>query len=347
MKDNSDLKTMVRSVYDLQKLRIQQGNRIVANFKAKLGQAPSESEETLDNASKALLLKFRSKDKLMTTGAIEALETLDGEEAESEDAKKEKATAGIVTLLLAKHYATMVPDGELPKPKAFKGNAVISNYTELCLIQQYKEIQKQEETQFKRLAIALKDFPVYNLWLEKVKGVGPAMAGILISELDVSKAEYASSFQMYAGMDVGPDGKGRSKQAAHLVEKHYKDRDGKDQVRKGITFNPFLKTKLLGVLGGSFLRTRSPYADVYNNYKNRLANHPAHVTKTPLHRHRMANRYMVKIFLQDFWCEWRMIEGLPVTAPYHVAKLGLSDHDLEKNLIAKYGHGYASSVLKE
>ena len=42
----SNLKILVRGAYDIQKLRIQMGNRLVGNFKAKLGQAPSEPEDT-------------------------------------------------------------------------------------------------------------------------------------------------------------------------------------------------------------------------------------------------------------------------------------------------------------
>jgi len=41
-----NLKILVRGAYDLQKQRIQTGNRIVGNFKAKLGQSPGESEDT-------------------------------------------------------------------------------------------------------------------------------------------------------------------------------------------------------------------------------------------------------------------------------------------------------------
>ena len=44
----SNLKTIVRGAYDIQKNRIQTGNRLVGNFKAKLGQAPSEKEDTID-----------------------------------------------------------------------------------------------------------------------------------------------------------------------------------------------------------------------------------------------------------------------------------------------------------
>jgi len=37
----------------------------------------------------------------------------------------------------------------------------------------------------------------------------------------------------------------------------------------------------------------------------------------------MAIRYMIKMFLIDLHGVWRMIEGLPVPAPYSEAKLEL------------------------
>lgn len=55
------LRQLVRGAYDLQKLRIQSGNRLVANFKAKLGQAPSEREDSvLDEKGKATLAELRA-----------------------------------------------------------------------------------------------------------------------------------------------------------------------------------------------------------------------------------------------------------------------------------------------
>ena len=49
------LRTSVRGAYDLQKLRISTGNRIVANFKAKLGQLPGKAEKTLEAEEKKVL----------------------------------------------------------------------------------------------------------------------------------------------------------------------------------------------------------------------------------------------------------------------------------------------------
>ena len=70
----SDLRTLVRGIYNIQKLRIQMGNRLVGNFKVKLGQAPSEPESTLDKKGETLLKQLRNDYKKITDG-IQALPT--------------------------------------------------------------------------------------------------------------------------------------------------------------------------------------------------------------------------------------------------------------------------------
>jgi len=354
MKPNTDIRMMVRGIYSLQKLRIQCGNRIVSQFKAKLGQGPSMPEDTLDDRSKELLKKLRSTNKLLADGAsaeLKAAKTkrvdpeniteIDDDAEATAEAKAEKKIAKIVKELIEINFEVVAPGEVLPKKKDFTGNPIISNYVEACLIQNYFEVFDQEETAFNRLGCNLVDFPIYTEYLKTIKGIGPAMAGVLISELDVSKATYASSFHKYCGLDVAGDGRGRSKYAEHLIDVEYIDKKGKPDTKKSITFNPFIKTKLTGVLGPSFLRAKSPYSELYYDYKNRLNNHPEHAKKSDLHKHRMAIRYMVKIFLQNLWCEWRKIEGLSVSAPYATSKLNLSDHGLEESLISKYGSGYS------
>ena len=279
----SDLRTLVRGIYNIQKLRIQMGNRLVGNFKVKLGQAPSESESTLDKQGEALLKQLRGDYKKITDG-VQALPTF----------------------------------------KKFKSHGVIDTYTELCLVSSYDNLEKEEKSQFKYLDNALKEHEIFTKYLTKVKGVGPAMAGVILSEIDITKAKYPSSLWKYAGLDVASNGAGRSRKKEHLVDIEYIDKDKKPAVKKGITFNPFLKTKLCGVLTGSFMRAgENLYSDAYYNYKDRLENHPIHKTKTKLHRHNMANRYMIKLFLVDLHREWRTIAGLPVSVPYSEAKLGM------------------------
>ena len=51
------IRSIVRGAYDLQKMRIQTGNRLVANFKSRLGQAPSTSEEEAFDEEHADFLK--------------------------------------------------------------------------------------------------------------------------------------------------------------------------------------------------------------------------------------------------------------------------------------------------
>jgi hypothetical protein len=284
----SNIRVMVRGAYDIQKLRIQMGNRIVANWKAKLGQAPNATEETLDEAEKSLLDNLRESYK--------------------------KLADGVATL---------------PRQSTFKGDELISTYTELVLIDQYIGLEKQEATQFSRLGNVLKDFPIYNEFLVNVYGIGPAMAGVILSEINIHAAEYPSSLWKYAGLDVVGDGQGRSRRKEHLVESTYIDADGVEQTKNGISFNPFLKTKLVGVLGSSFIKqsaAKCQYRKIYDDYKHRLENSPAHADKSKGHRHNMAVRYAVKRFLADLYVAWRTLEGLPVANEYSVDKLGIVHH---------------------
>jgi len=55
----------------------------------------------------------------------------------------------------------------------------------------------------------LERIPIYTEFLEQERGVGPAMAGVLVTYLDPHKARHVSSFWRYAGLDVGADGRGR------------------------------------------------------------------------------------------------------------------------------------------
>ena len=218
-----------------------------------------------------------------------------------------------------------ITDGiaKFPSRSKFTGDEVISRYSELCLIAQYFDLERHEVQHFKRLGSILEDVPVYVKFLTGVSGVGPAMGGVIISEIDISAARYASSLWAYAGLDVGPDGRGRSRRKEHLVKRQYINADGEEAMRDSITFNPFLKTKLIGVLGPSFLRAGGHYADIYRGYKHRLENHPAHVEKSKGHRHNMAVRYMIKAFLCQLYIEWRALEGLPVEPSYSEGKLGM------------------------
>ena len=68
--DKMILRTFVRGAYDVQKLRIQTGNRIVANFKTQLGQAPGTKEDELSDEAKSILDNFRAEYDLIADAII-------------------------------------------------------------------------------------------------------------------------------------------------------------------------------------------------------------------------------------------------------------------------------------
>lgn len=161
------------------------------------------------------------------------------------------------------------------------------------------------------------------------------MAAVIIAELDPHRAPNASCFWSYCGLGVKPDGLGQSRRKEHLVVQTYRAKDGTEQEKLGLGFSPFTKTKLVGVLGPSFLRAGGHYKAIYDQVKHRYESHPRYGLAAQdagekeahkKHRHDMAVRYMVKMFLLDLWKEWRKIEGLPVGESYAEAKLGLRHH---------------------
>lgn len=268
------IRTMVRGIYDLQKIRIQMGNRITVSFKSKLGMSQDGmTEKQLAAQDKKLLDMLRLSYKRITDGIII-------EAKECEDYIK----------------------GVMPSLKKFKGDEIISTYAELVLIDQYMNILKDEQNQFKILGDSLQGIPVYDKFLLNVFGLGPAMSGVIISEIDISRAEYSSSLWAYAGLDVVTIGTwkdaqqkdhvmpaeqvmavygncgtkfealadghaisfssvGRSRKEGCLVKKEYLNKEKELKVRDSITFNPFLKTKLIGVLGTAFIKASKTFVD--------------------------------------------------------------------------------------
>jgi hypothetical protein len=290
-----DLKRLISSGYDLQKLRIQMGNRIAINMLLKMG-----------------LINETPKYKVESS-----------EEIETKSKKKDK----ILKVILTDYKRLTDGLANMAQMKTFEGIGVISSWVEYVLISQYVSILKNEESYFKQLDSIITTFPVWNLFLKDVSGVGPMMTGVLLSTIDIHKAEHVSDIWAFAGLDVTSAGTGRSRKEDSLVEKPYMSKEGKMEMRKSITFNPFLKTKLMGVLAGCFLRSKNErYRQIYDNYKHRLQNNPKWAERSKGHINNASLRYMVKMFLKDLYIAWRTIEGLPVSDPYEVAKLNFQPH---------------------
>lgn len=228
---------------------------------------------------------------------------------------------------------------------------------------------------------AVRTFGEHAKWLDEQKGIGPIMAGFLLSQFDPYKAKRPSGYWKFAGLHVvpGEGGRGHSPRP---------EKGQKNGFAKGV------RVKMLGVLGPNLLKAcvrspetkdgprddvklkaqgyrlidthlgkrwvRGPYAESYFNYRWRKGTEPGADTKwgyeacttciRPVFRqgkrlevpqafkdgscpscHGTASlragadghlitaslRYMVKMFLLDFWKEQRRIEGLVIVPSYN------------------------------
>lgn len=208
----------------------------------------------------------------------------------------------------------------------------------------YAALRDQEASLLRSVTEALATHPAWP-WLTEVKGVGPSLAGKLLSRLDVRRAETPSAFWAFCGLATVPAVAyecgicGFRREVAetqalvgdHTVPRSRKrcpgtarrvDDEGGAELRvaqprpaRGVKAAYSLQAKTLCyLLGVSFLRTRSPYADIYRVHKESLAfSKPGW---TPRRRHLTAMRKCEKLFLAHLWLVWREAEGLPIVVPY-------------------------------
>lgn len=127
-----------------------------------------------------------------------------------------------------------------------------------------------------------------------VKGLGPMLSARVVSMIDITLVAHVSALWKWAGYAV-VDGKA-------------------DARRKGekITYNPRLK-KTVYLVGDSFIKSRSPYRDIYDRAKEKYEHDP---DLNKMHIHRRAARKMVKLWLSHLWQVWRELEGLSVESAY-------------------------------
>lgn len=213
--------------------------------------------------------------------------------------------------------------GEVKKGRPDRAPALL-----MLLMQRRDSILELEQEMQKKIAPLIHKHPLWIHFLRDVKGVGEMMAAVIVTQFDIHKAETVSKMWQFSGMNPGQvHGKVWKKKADERILSVTEDMIRGDKKTKGFIcpFNSFLKAKLLGVLGSSFLKCSSPYRTYYDNYKHRLESMDwGTASKNPTdpkrpkagHQHKAANRYMVKCFLRDLYVAWRTLEGLPVREPY-------------------------------
>ncbi len=114
---------------------------------------------------------------------------------------------------------------------------------------------KELENQIKqKLEPELQHVRIYTEFLADIKGIGPTLAGGLVSRLDPHEAPYISSFWKYCGLHV-KNGKAAGREKGSKVE-----------------YNPFMKDHLWKV-GDQFIKQRTPkYREIYDERKEKENN---------------------------------------------------------------------------
>ena len=165
----------------------------------------------------------------------------------------------------------------------------------------YRAFDELERLVTRDIEVLVRRYPIYHE-VARVRGVGPTLAAKTVALIgDIGRFDTVSKLWRFAGYAV-VEGKAERRRAGEKA--HYCGR---------------LKVTCY-LLGTSFLRLGSPYREVYDRAKERYAQ--THPEWTPLHRHRAAQRVMVKIFLSHLWERWRLLEGLPVRNHYAADYLG-------------------------
>lgn len=317
------LRNLISGYYDIQKLRIATGNRIVQSFNIQMGQEPQKSQEEMDKEAQTMIQILRTEYSRITDAYTEGsciVKKGRGKTMQEKTVyvKKEKNIGKIISQLNENKDADII---------------YIKSKMDYDLMSTYIDLLDTEENTKKIVSKEVEKHPMWDAFFKDVTGCGPLMSAVCIAYFDIDKARHVSSFWKYAGLDTvdvqKDDGshirEGRSKRHTEMFE--YTASDGEIKEKRGITYNPVLKTKLVGVLGPSFLKKPGcKYEQIYRDYHNRLDNRSDSGSLSDLRKYRMSVRYMIKQFLRDCWVTWRALEGYEVTEPYEVAKLGMKPH---------------------
>lgn len=204
-----------------------------------------------------------------------------------------------------------------------------------------EDIGSTEQRMLRAISDSIKHFPEWEYWLKDVKGCGPLMAAVLITEVDITKCDNASKLTQYCGINPGTvvgkkrvdDGGGKH---------HYEATDELirgDRMTKGFQrpYNARVRTKLLGVLATCMIKAGGEYYKVYRDAKTRYENSREPIggrtdgltwhDTSPSHRDKAAKRKMIRRFLEDGYPIWRELWGLPARCPYAEEYLGIRHND--------------------
>jgi hypothetical protein len=188
-------------------------------------------------------------------------------------------------------------------------------------------------------------------WLSGIGGIGPVLAGRLLSRLDIHRAPSPASFWAYCGLATVPGVVYRCLDCGQRIAGVAGLREAPPHRRPDGTTCPATSVdRLFGssvrvaqprpkrgesrgydaharhacyLIGLSFVRKGAAYKAIYAEQHTRIS---ARHAEWPLKRIQLAaQRAIVKRFLTDLWLEWRRLEALPIVPAYSEKLRAVSD----------------------
>jgi len=222
------------------------------------------------------------------------------------------------------------------------------------------DTRKYEEHLLKLIEQDVEKHPLWEHFFKPIKGVGYLMAAVCLSEIDIYKATCVSKIFAFAGISPGvTKGKKWNKSKTEIITTDTMVRQDRKTTGFLCPFNQWLRSKLLGVLAGGFIKAKSEYTkhyydlhipEKYRKDKEAMEKRPdlagrygrldmseqittemkkgGVIKSLPWkdcsdgHRNDAAKRKMIKMFLIDLYVAWRTLEGLSVRPPYEEEYLG-------------------------
>ena len=190
----------------------------------------------------------------------------------------------------------------------------------------HRRLKDLEDFADETVAHLIQGHPAYP-WFNRVLGVGRENIGKVVGPIDIERATTISALWKFAGFSV-------------------EDGTAPRRVKGGgkLSYNSQLRS-MCWRLGSSLLRAKGKFYDYYlkekDKYYQKYQNQGIKIvpaTSLPKdkdgkrykpeglisegHVHNQSMRKMIKLFLACLWVIWREAEGLPVTKPYAIDRLG-------------------------
>ncbi len=160
-----------------------------------------------------------------------------------------------------------------------------------------KDLDQLEKKQLKIIEKQLKKEPIYIDFLQKVKGVGPAIACGLIANIgQIKRFDSFPKMMSYFGLAVDKDNKAPKLKKGQIAN-----------------WNQKARALILGVVADQFVKQKTPkYREIYDVEKKKQLEVLKGEKTCKGHAERRARRKAAKYFMKDLWKEYRRIEKLPI-----------------------------------